>query len=63
MESVREQTGSFIDPATLMAIKNLELRARIVMQGFWKGIHRSPYPGFSVEFTEHRAYQPGDELR
>lgn len=46
-----------------MAIKNLELRARIVMQGFWKGIHRSPYHGFSVEFTEYRQYTPGDDPR
>lgn len=54
---------SLIDPATLMAIKNLELRARIVVEGFWKGIHRSPYHGFSVEFTEYRPYTPGDDPR
>lgn len=52
-----------IDPATLMAIKNLELRARTVVEGFWSGIHRSPYHGFSVEFTEYRSYSPGDDLR
>jgi uncharacterized protein (DUF58 family) len=46
-----------------MAIKNLELRARIVVQGFWHGIHRSPYHGFSVEFTEYRQYSPGDDPR
>jgi uncharacterized protein (DUF58 family) len=46
-----------------MAIKNLELRARIVVEGFWKGIHRSPYHGFSVEFTEYRQYTPGDDPR
>lgn len=46
-----------------MAIKNLELRARAVVEGFWSGIHRSPYHGFSVEFTEYRAYSPGDDLR
>lgn len=46
-----------------MAVKNLELRARIVVEGFWSGIHRSPYHGFSVEFTEYRAYSPGDDLR
>jgi len=55
--------GGFIDPHTLMAIKNLELRARIVVEGFWKGIHRSPYHGFSVEFTEYRQYTPGDDPR
>lgn len=57
------QQGGFIDPHTLMAIKNLELRARIVVEGFWKGIHRSPYHGFSVEFTEYRQYTPGDDPR
>ncbi len=52
-----------INPAALMAIKDLELRARIVVEGFWKGIHRSPYHGFSVEFTEYRPYTPGDDPR
>ena len=52
-----------IDPAALMAIKNLELRAKIVVQGFWNGLHRSPYHGFSVEFTEYRQYTPGDDPR
>lgn len=46
-----------------MAIKNLELRARLVVEGFWHGIHRSPYHGFSVEFTEYRQYSPGDDPR
>ena len=46
-----------------MAIKNLELRARVVVEGFWKGLHRSPYHGFSVEFTEYRQYTPGDDPR
>src|SRR2546428_3714806 len=46
-----------------MAIKNLEQRARIVVERFWKRIHRSPYHGFSVEFTEYRQYSPGDDPR
>ncbi|MBI3417948.1 MAG: DUF58 domain-containing protein [Verrucomicrobia bacterium] len=46
-----------------MAIKNLELRARVVVEGFWSGLHRSPYHGFSVEFTEYRQYSPGDDPR
>jgi uncharacterized protein (DUF58 family) len=54
---------SFIDPQVLMRIKNLELRARVVVQGFWNGLHRSPYHGFSVEFTEYRQYTPGDDPR
>jgi uncharacterized protein (DUF58 family) len=52
-----------VDPATLMAIRNLELRAKVVVEGFWSGIHRSPYHGFSVEFTEYRPYTPGDDPR
>ncbi len=46
-----------------MKIKNLELRARLVVQGFLSGLHRSPYHGFSVEFTEYRQYTPGDDPR
>lgn len=46
-----------------MSVRNLELRARLVVEGFWNGIHRSPYHGFSVEFTEYRQYTPGDDPR
>ncbi|HAB16368.1 MAG TPA: DUF58 domain-containing protein, partial [Verrucomicrobiales bacterium] len=46
-----------------MRIRNLELRARVVVEGFWSGLHRSPYHGFSVEFTEYRQYTPGDDPR
>jgi uncharacterized protein (DUF58 family) len=53
----------FVDPKALMAIRSLELRARVVVEGFWNGLHRSPYHGFSVEFTEYRQYTPGDDTR
>lgn len=56
-------TATTIDPVALMRIKSMELRARAVVEGFWKGIHRSPYHGFSSEFTEYRAYTFGDDLR
>src|SRR5205085_8846784 len=56
-------SASLISPKALMSIRNLELRARVVVQGFWNGIHRSPYHGFSVEFTEYRQYSPGDDPR
>ncbi len=46
-----------------MRIRNLEFRARVVVEGFWSGLHRSPYHGFSVEFTEYRQYSPGDDPR
>jgi uncharacterized protein (DUF58 family) len=55
--------SSLIDPQALMSIRNLEMRARVVVEGFWNGIHRSPYHGFSVEFTEYRQYTPGDDPR
>jgi uncharacterized protein (DUF58 family) len=55
--------GELIDPQALMAIRSLEMRARVVVEGFWTGIHRSPYHGFSVEFTEYRQYTPGDDPR
>ena len=60
--SASRGTG-FLDPATLMRIRNLELRARLVVEGFLSGMHRSPYHGFSVEFTEYRQYTPGDDPR
>ena len=64
MAATTSATGaSFLDPAALMAIRNLELRARTVVEGFWHGLHRSPYHGFSVEFTEYRPYTPGDDPR
>ncbi|HNS21673.1 MAG TPA: DUF58 domain-containing protein [Sedimentisphaerales bacterium] len=55
--------GGMIDPATLMKIRSMELRAKAVVEGFWKGIHRSPYHGFSAEFTEYRQYTAGDDPR
>ena len=54
---------SMVNPAALMRIKSLELRAKVIVEGFWKGIHRSPHHGFSVEFTEYRSYHPGDDPR
>ena len=46
-----------------MRIKSLQVRARVVVEGFFKGIHRSPFHGFSVEFSEYREYTPGDDPR
>jgi uncharacterized protein (DUF58 family) len=52
-----------LDPAELDALGGLELVARAVVSGFISGLHSSPSRGFSVEFAEHRAYRPGDDLR
>lgn len=53
----------FIDPKTLSRIGNLELLARTVVDGFINGLHRAPYLGMSLDFAEHRAYYPGDDIR
>jgi uncharacterized protein (DUF58 family) len=53
----------FLDPAVLTGITNLELRARTLVEGFLSGLHKSPYRGFSVEFTEYRHYYQGDDIR
>jgi uncharacterized protein (DUF58 family) len=55
--------ASYLDPVALLQIASLELRARAVVEGFFSGLHRSPYHGFSVEFTEYRQYVPGDDPR
>ncbi|GMR12129.1 MAG: DUF58 domain-containing protein [Gemmatimonadota bacterium] len=52
-----------MDPATLSQLGGVELIARQVVEGFIMGLHRSPHRGFSAEFAELRAYQPGDDLR
>lgn len=53
----------FLIPANVSGIQNLELIARLVVEGFITGLHRSPYHGFSVEFAEHRPYRHGDETK
>ncbi len=53
----------FLDPRLLSTIEDLELVAHGVVEGFQHGLHRSPYVGFSVEFSSHREYLPGDDLR
>jgi uncharacterized protein (DUF58 family) len=53
----------FIDPQVLTRIDNLELVARSVVDGFVSGLHRSPLHGMSMDFAEHRAYMPGDDVR
>jgi uncharacterized protein (DUF58 family) len=57
------QKAPAVDPALIHRLEPISLRARLVVDGFLTGLHRSPFHGFSVEFAEHRAYQPGDPLR
>ncbi|HVP39296.1 MAG TPA: DUF58 domain-containing protein [Candidatus Saccharimonadales bacterium] len=53
----------FLDPRVASQIEQIDLRARLVVEGFLTGLHRSPFHGFSVEFAEHRPYSPGDPIR
>jgi uncharacterized protein (DUF58 family) len=52
-----------LTPKIISRLNNLSLKARFVVEGFIVGLHKSPYHGFSVEFSEHRAYGLGDEIR
>ena len=61
---MQEQSGRrFLDPNILAKIANIELIAKSVVEGFISGLHKSPYHGFSVEFSQYRPYMPGDEIR
>lgn len=53
----------YLDPTVLAKIGALELRARLIVEGFFTGIHHSPQQGLSVEFADHRAYTQGDDLK
>jgi uncharacterized protein (DUF58 family) len=63
MESASPTRADLFDPATLASLGRIEIIARWIVDGFMSGLHRSPRKGFSVEFAEHRPYQPGDDLR
>jgi uncharacterized protein (DUF58 family) len=58
-----KREAQFLDPTIVGKLQRLDLIARLVVEGFLMGLHRSPYHGFSVEFAEHRQYMPGDEIR
>ncbi len=58
-----ENSRKYLDPKVLNSIEGLELKARLIVEGFVSGLHRSPFHGFSVEFAEHREYVPGDDIR
>jgi len=53
----------YLNPEVVSSLKNMALRARLVVEGFITGLHRSPYHGFSVEFSDYRPYMLGDEIR
>ncbi|MCS6999847.1 MAG: DUF58 domain-containing protein [Bacteroidota bacterium] len=55
--------AKYLDPRVVSQLATMELRARLIVEGFLTGFHRSPFHGFSAEFSEHRSYHPGDDLR
>ncbi len=57
-----ENALKMLTPNYISQLSNMELRARLIVEGFLIGMHRSPYHGFSVEFAEHRQYFPGDDI-
>ena len=63
MTSIGDTRVDLLDPYEVAQLGGIELVTRGVVEGFLSGLHRSPFKGFSVEFAEHRPYQPGDELR
>ncbi len=60
---MNENSRKYLDPEVLNSVSGLELKARLIVEGFVSGMHRSPFHGFSVEFAEHREYVPGDDVR
>ena len=58
-----EDTLQYLDPKVLNKLSNLELKARLIVEGYISGLHKSPYRGFAVEFAQHREYVPGDDIR
>lgn len=63
MSSATQSFSERFDPKLLAALEGLDFKARYVMEGFLTGLHDSPFHGFSVEFSDYRNYQPGDDLR
>src|SRR5215212_5089698 len=63
MKKAEDNPLKYLDPLTLAKVRGLELQARLVVEGYLSGMHKSPYHGFSVEFAQHREYVPGDDIR
>ena len=53
----------YLRPEVIRQVARLDLRAKFIVEGFLAGLHSSPFHGFSVEFSEHRKYVPGDDQR
>src|SRR3954452_13638096 len=53
----------YLRPEVIRQVARLDLRAKFIVEGFLSGLHASPFHGFSVEFSEHRKYTPGDDIK
>jgi len=60
---MRQSSKNLLSSSIINKIDNLALRAKLVVEGFLAGLHKSPYHGFSVEFAEHRPYEYGDDVK
>ena len=58
-----KQQQTFLDPKAINQAEALGLQARFIVEGYMSGEHKSPYRGFAIEFTQHREYVPGDDIR
>src|SRR3954447_25104918 len=63
LQTADDDPRKYLDPLTLARVNSLELQARLVVEGYLSGMHKSPYHGFSVEFAQHREYVPGDDIK
>ncbi len=63
MTEAGQEYRRYLDPAVLAKIRGLELRARLIVEGYFSGMHRSPYRGLSIEYADHRQYVQGDDVR
>jgi uncharacterized protein (DUF58 family) len=63
VSEINNKSITRLDPTLISKLNSLELKAKTVVEGFKVGLHRSPYHGFSVEFSEHKAYMQGDPIK
>ena len=63
MPSSEFDIREYLKPEVVASLSNMEIRARMVVEGFLIGLHKSPYHGFSAEFAEYHQYNPGDPIR
>lgn len=63
LQPMQKTSIKYLDPLVVSRLKNIEIKAKLIVEGFITGMHKSPNHGFSVEFAEHRPYNPGESLK